>query len=202
MEHKEQDEQLTPAAAAPRPAEVLKKEGWEWVKALAIAAALVIIIRLWLFTPFIVDGISMEPNFFTGERLIVNKILYDIRKPKRNEVIVFLAPEGKDYIKRVIALPGETVRVEGDHVYVNGTELDQPYLKEAIEKAHQEGHAYNVRDFPETKVPEGAVFVMGDNRSHSSDSREPSVGFATYKQIAGRAEFIFWPLNKLSFIHF
>ncbi|MCD1257849.1 signal peptidase I [Paenibacillus athensensis] len=199
MEHKDQDEQK---ADAPRPSEVLKKEGWEWVKALGIAAVLVLIIRWWLFTPFIVDGISMEPNFFTGERLIVNKILYDIRKPKRDEVIVFLAPEGKDYIKRVVALPGETVRVEGDHVYVNGTELDQPYLKEAIEQAHQDGRNYNDKDFPETKVPEGAVFVMGDNRSHSSDSREPSVGFATYKQIAGRAEFIFWPLNKLGFIHF
>ena len=65
----------------------------------------------------------MHPNFFTGERLIVNKIVYDIRDPKRGEVIVFHAPEGKDYIKRVIALPGETVRVKGDKVFINGQEI-------------------------------------------------------------------------------
>src|SRR5690348_14722599 len=84
-----------------------KNEVWEWIKALVIAGVLVVVIRWFIFAPFIVDGPSMHPNFFTGERLIVNEIIYKIRKPKHGEVIVFHAPEGKDYIKRVIALPGE-----------------------------------------------------------------------------------------------
>ncbi|MGO4268856.1 signal peptidase I [Paenibacillus sp. TAF58] len=183
------------------PVKTAKSETWEWIKALVIAGVLVIIIRWFLFSPFIVDGDSMRPNFFTGERLIVNKIVYDIRSPKRGEVIVFHAPEGKDYIKRVIALPGETVKVTGDKVFINGQEIDQPYIKEAIEQANKEGHAYNtLSDFQEKKVPDGEIFAMGDNRGNSKDSR--AIGFIPYNKIVGRAEVIFWPVSKISFIHF
>ncbi|MDD9270263.1 signal peptidase I [Paenibacillus sp. MAHUQ-63] len=207
MEQKEQDQPGLDAAAAAEasstPAKTAKSETWEWIKALVIAGVLVIVIRWFLFSPFIVDGDSMRPNFSTGERLIVNKIIYDIRAPKRGEVIVFHAPEGKDYIKRVIALPGETVKVTGDKVFINGQEIDQPYIKEAIEQANKEGHAYNtLSDFPETKVPDGEIFAMGDNRPNSKDSRAKSVGFVPYNKIVGRSEVIFWPVNKISFIHF
>ncbi|WNR47039.1 signal peptidase I [Paenibacillus roseipurpureus] len=181
----------------------VKKETWEWIKALIIAGVLVIVIRWFLFSPFIVDGDSMHPNFFTGERLIVNKIVYDIRDPKRGEVIVFHAPEGKDYIKRVIALPGETVKVTGDKVFINGEEMHENYIQDAIDQAVKEGHPYNtLLDFPETKVPEGELFAMGDNRPNSKDSRTKSVGFVPYNKIVGRAEVIFWPVNKIRFIHF
>ncbi|SDM97050.1 signal peptidase I [Paenibacillus sp. yr247] len=180
-----------------------KNETWEWIKALVIAGVLVIIIRWFLFSPFIVDGDSMRPNFMTGERLIVNKIVYDIRSPKRGEVIVFHAPEGKDYIKRVIGLPGETVKVAGDKVFINGQQIDQPFIQEAIEQANKEGHAYNtLSDFPETRVPDGEIFAMGDNRPNSKDSRTKSVGFVPYNKIVGRAEVIFWPMSKIRFIHF
>jgi signal peptidase I len=179
-----------------------KNEVWEWAKALLIAGILVFVIRYFIFAPFIVEGPSMEPNFYTSERLIVNKILYDVRAPKRGEVIVFHAPEGKDFIKRVIALPGETVQVIGDKVLINGKESEQTFLKAAYEKAAKEGHPYNILDYPETKVPDGAIFAMGDNRSNSKDSRNAQVGFVTYGQIVGRADLIFWPLNKLSFVHF
>lgn len=98
-----------------------KNEVVEWLKAIIIALILVALIRWLLFKPFIVDGPSMQPNFHTGERLIVNEILYDIRAPHRGEVIVFHVPsEGKDFIKRVIAVAGDTVKVEGDTVTVNG----------------------------------------------------------------------------------
>lgn len=203
MEHNDQmqpNEPISATQAKPAPA---KSETWEWIKALIIAGVLVIIIRWFLFSPFIVDGDSMHPNFFTGERLIVNKIVYDIRAPKRGEVIVFHAPEGKDYIKRVIALPGETVKVTGDKVYINGEELAQPFIQAAIDQAVKEGHPYNtLLDFPETKVPEGELFAMGDNRPNSKDSRTKSVGFVPYDKIVGRAEVIFWPVKKISFIHF
>ncbi|UJF35323.1 signal peptidase I [Paenibacillus hexagrammi] len=200
MEERSQEQSYTEPVAGAKSA---KSETWEWIKALLIAGVLVVIIRWLLFSPFIVDGASMQPNFQTAERLIVNKLIYDIRAPKRGEVIVFHAPEGKDYIKRVIALPGETVKVEGDKVYINGEEIDQPYLKEAIEQAHQEGRNYNrLANYAEQKVPDNELFAMGDNRSNSKDSRDPSVGFVPFEKVVGRAEVIFWPLNKFSFIHF
>jgi signal peptidase I len=179
-----------------------KSEAMEWTKALLIAGVLVVVIRWLIFSPFIVEGPSMEPNFYTSERLIVNKVIYDIRKPKRGEVIVFHAPDGRDYIKRVIALSGETIKVEGDKVFVNGQELEQPYLKDAITQAQKEGRLYNRINYPETTVPEGSIFAMGDNRSNSSDSRNPAVGPVKYEKIVGRADLIFWPLDKISLVHF
>lgn len=89
-----------------------KNEALEWLKAIVIAVVLVLLIRWLFFAPFIVDGESMQPNFHTSERIIVNKILYDIRAPKHGEVVVFHVPsQGRDFIKRVIGVPGDTVQV-------------------------------------------------------------------------------------------
>lgn len=175
----------------------MKKEIWEWIKALVIAAALVILIRLFIFAPFIVEGGSMEPNFHTGERLIVNKLIYEIRKPERGEIIVFHAPAGLDYIKRVIALPGETVKIQDNKVYVNGKELNEPYIQAAIDEHAKTGEKYN-RDYSETVVPDGTVFVLGDNRLNSTDSRK--IGPVADDKIVGRADIRFWPLKKIRFI--
>ena len=96
----------------------------EWIKALAIAGVLVVLIRWFLVSPFIVDGPSMKPNFHDRDRIIVNKIIYDIRAPKRGEVIVFHVPEeGRDFIKRVIGVPGDTVKVDGDTVRLTARQL-------------------------------------------------------------------------------
>lgn len=123
----EQSETLESSAQNPRKP---KNEVLEWVKAIAIALVLVFLIRWLLFKPFIVDGPSMQPNFHTGERVIVNEILYDIRSPQRGEVIVFHVPsEGRDFIKRVIGVAGDTVKVEGDVVTVNGKLLMRPISK-------------------------------------------------------------------------
>ncbi|TVY08795.1 signal peptidase I [Paenibacillus cremeus] len=180
----------------------VKNEAWEWIKALLIAAALVFFIRWLVFAPFIVEGPSMEPNFYTGERLIVNKFMYRFSKPQHGEVVVFHATKDKDYIKRVIAVPGETVRVEGDKTYVNNKLVDETYIKPALDDAAKKGIPYNTRNFAEQTVPEGSIFVMGDNRSNSSDSRDPSVGFVKYDKIVGRADLIFWPFDKISLVHF
>lgn len=188
----EQEQQMSDV-----PAVSIKNEVWEWAKALLIAAVLVLLIRWLIFAPFIVDGPSMEPNFHTGERLIVNKIIYSIRKPERGEVVVFHAPAGIDYIKRVIALPGERVKVENNKVYVNGEELKEPYIQEAVEERAKNGQIYNSPGLAETIVPEGAVFVMGDNRPNSADSRMNNVGSIPYDKIVGRADIRFWPLNKI-----
>lgn len=186
----------------------VSNELWEWVKALFIAAAIVIVIRWLLFTPTVVSGPSMEPNFQNGQRIIVNKIIYAMKKPERGDVIVFHAPEEKDFIKRVIALPGEEVMVKGDDVYINGKKLAEPYIQEQVEEAKRRGTSYNqMRNFKVTEngiqpmtVPEGTVFVMGDNRPLSKDSRDPDVGFIPIEQIVGRADFIFWPLGDMRLI--
>ncbi|MCM3746031.1 signal peptidase I [Paenibacillus pasadenensis] len=195
-------EQQQPASGGSK----ARKEIFEWIKALAIAAILVWVIRWFLFAPFAVDGPSMQPNFHTGERLIVNKILYEFRKPKPGEVVVFHVPqEGRDFIKRVIAVPGDTVRVEGDDVYVNDKKQDEPYLKQAIADAQARGELWNQNGpnfpnefVPEGKVPEGTFLAMGDNRSNSEDSRR--IGFIPYDQLIGRADLIFWPLNDIQII--
>jgi signal peptidase I len=184
-----------------------KNEAAEWLKAIVIA---VVLIRWILFTPFIVDGPSMQPNFHTGERIIVNKFMYDISKPKRGDVIVFHVPsEGRDFIKRVIAVPGDKVQVDGDTVTVNGQAVDEPYLQAAIAAAHAENKLYNDdtqderRHFPNNEfqdgtVPAGHLFVMGDNRSDSEDSR--MIGYIPYKDVVGRADLIFWPSKDIHLI--
>lgn len=187
------------------------KEVIEWVKAIVIAVVLVFIIRQFLFSPFIVDGASMQPNFETGERLIVNKLIYKLREPKFGEVVVFDVPEqGRKFIKRVIGVPGDRIRLEGDDLYINDKKVEEPYIQEAIAKSHAVGELYNgegIRyNFPnnavkETTVPEGTIFALGDNRGDSTDSRV--IGFVTDDEIVGRADVIFWPLNKIEFIkHF
>lgn len=187
------------------PAKKKKNELVEWLKALLIALILVVLIRWLLFQPFMVQGPSMQPNFVTGQKLIVNEILYDIRKPERGEVIVFHVPsEGRDFIKRVIAVAGDTVQVEGDKVIVNGKTVSETYIQEAIDQAHAEDRLYNSlnfpnTDFPDGKVPEGHVFVMGDNRSNSTDSR--MIGYVPLEDIIGRADLIFWPLKDIGFIN-
>lgn len=184
------------------------KEIFEWVKAIAIAVILVLIIRWLLFMPFIVDGPSMQPNFQTGERVIVNKILYKIREPKRGEVIVFHVPEeNRNFIKRVIGVEGDTIRYEGDDLYVNGEKVDETYIKEAVDQAHAEGHDYNNNSlsgnfpnesFTESVVPEGHIFVLGDNRPESKDSR--MIGFVSLDEVIGRSDVIFWPLDKAKIV--
>lgn len=197
------------ASRRARPPKRSQNELVEWIKALAIAGVLVLVIRWFLVSPFIVDGPSMEPNFWNRERIIVNKIIYDIRKPKRGEVIVFHVPqEGRDFIKRVIALPGETVKVDGDQIYINGEPLAETYLQGAYDKAHSDGVLYNRYDgdrsnfpnssFPDGVVPEGTVFVMGDNRPNSEDSR--MIGYVSVDEIVGRADLIFWPIKDFKLV--
>ncbi|MDO7905856.1 signal peptidase I [Paenibacillus sp. JX-17] len=191
-------DQLVEAPAGKR-AKKPKNEAVEWLKAIIIAVVLVILIRWLLFKPFIVDGPSMNPNFETGERIIVNEILYDFRAPQRGEVVVFHVPEeGRDFIKRVIAVAGDKVEVEGDEVLVNGKKISEPYIQGRIDQAKANGTTYNDKDFPEGVVPEGHIFVMGDNRPNSNDSR--MIGYISLKEVIGRADVIFWPVKDIQWI--
>src|SRR5690606_21892749 len=141
---------------------------------------------------------------------IVNKIIYDIRAPKRGEVVVFYVPEeDRDFIKRVIGVPGDTVRLEGDDLYINGQQVTEPYIQEAVAAARAQGLLYNQRgafigeNFPneyvaEDTVPEGTILAFGDNRGNSKDSR--MIGFVPYGDIIGRADLVFWPVNDIGLI--
>ena len=97
-----------------------KNEVWEWAKAILIAFSIAALIRFFLFTPIVVDGESMMPTLNNGDRMVVNKIGYDIGTPERFEIIVFHAPEQKNYIKRIIGLPGDHIAYEDDQLYING----------------------------------------------------------------------------------
>ncbi len=206
------EENVNPSAGttedAPKnPKNKVKSETLEWVKAIAIALVLVFVIRWLLFAPYMVDGSSMQPNFHNGERVIVNKILFDIRAPKKGEVIVFKVPseDNKEFIKRVIALPGDTVSVQGDVVKVNGEVISEPYIQDMIDKAKANRETYNNNtnfpnaDYPDGTVPPGHVFVMGDNRPNSKDSR--MIGYVPYGDITGRADLVFWPFKDLHIVN-
>lgn len=196
-------EQPTKEIVSPR-----NNEWLEWIKSIAITAIIVIAIRYFLFTLFIVVGTSMEPNFHTGQRVIVNKIVYKLlSEPKPGEVIVLSNPEKKqDLIKRVIACAGDTIECRGDNVRVNGKKIEEPYIREAVREAHRKNLLYNnLDDFPNDstqpyKVPEGHVFVLGDNRTYTADSRDDTVGPVPSENIIGRVECIIWPLPDIKLI--
>jgi signal peptidase I len=182
-----------------------KNELWEWTKALVIAFLIAVIIRYFLFTPIVVDGESMMPTLEDGDRMIVNKFGYTIGEPNRFDIVVFHAPEGKDYIKRVIGLPGEYIEYINDVLYINGEPIDEPYLDE-FKSELPKGNLtqdFTLQDIPGVEpgtevIPEGYVFVMGDNRRGSKDSRH--IGLVKIEEIIGSTNLIFWPINEFRFV--
>lgn len=179
-----------------------KNELWEWTKALLIAFAIAAFIRYFLFTPIVVDGDSMMPTLENGDRMIVNKFSYKIGEPERFDIVVFHAPEQKDYIKRVIGVPGDYVEYKDDQLYINGDPIEEPYL-DAYKAQISEGNLtgdFSLKDIDPSLdvIPEGYVFVMGDNRRFSKDSRH--IGIVPVEEIVGNTSIIFWPLNEIEIV--
>lgn len=178
-----------------------RSEWFDWVKAFGIAAILAIIIRLFLFSPVIVDGPSMQPNLQNGDFLIVNKISYTLGEPDRFDIVVFHATESRDYIKRVIGLPGEHVRYENETLYINDRPINEPFLQERVASfSGTYTHDFSLEDLPGNfdKIPEGHVLVLGDNRTNSKDSRR--LGLIPIENLVGKAQLIAWPLDRISFV--
>ncbi|REJ15314.1 MAG: signal peptidase I [Caldibacillus debilis] len=172
-----------------------KSDLWEWLKIIVVAFILAGCIRYFLFTPIIVDGYSMRPTLENRDRMIVNRISYLIGEPKRFDIVVFHAPEKKDYIKRVIGLPGDHIEYKNDTLYINGKKYDEPYLDQ-YKKSIVGGTL--TEPFSVT-VPEGHIFVMGDNRRYSKDSRH--IGPIPIDSVIGKANLIYWPLEDFRIIH-
>jgi signal peptidase I len=177
-----------------------KSEWYEWIKALLIAFALVFIIRTFFFAPIVVDGPSMMPTLHDGDQMIVNKINYRFNEPNRFDVVVFHASEKKDFIKRVIGLPGEHVAVKDDVLYVDGKEVDEPFL--ASQKNENASISALTNDFTlenlpggHETIPDGYVLVLGDNRGNSTDSR--LLGVIPIDSIVGKTSLIYWPMNRI-----
>ncbi len=158
----------------------------DWVISIAVAVVLAMIIRTFVVELYVVDGPSMRPTLESHERLVVNKFIYGIRPPEKGEILVFEYPRdrSRDFIKRVIATPGDTIEISKGRVFVNDQLLNEDYI---LEKTKSE--------YPKSTVPEGTVFVMGDNRNNSEDSRFADVGFVPYDLIKGKAMLVFWPFS-------
>ncbi len=177
-----------------------KREAWEWIKALAIAVILAGVIRFYLFAPIVVDGESMMPTLKDQDRMIVNKASYLVGEPDRFDIVVFKATEEKDYIKRVIGLPGDHVAYRDDTLFINGEPLEEPFLKD-FKRRTDEGNLtfdFTLEEIlQEGKVPEGQLFVMGDNRRYSKDSR--IIGTIPMDRVIGEANVIYWPPSHMEF---
>jgi signal peptidase I len=183
---------------------------------LLVAFVLALLIKTFLLQAFYIPSASMEPTLRVGDRVLVNKLVYRFHPPRRGDVIVFEDPtpgpeedrgalsafwdwltEGlgvssnpeKDFIKRVIALPGETIEIEQGRVFIDGRELDEPYL-----------HPFkDATDYGPERVPADSLFVMGDNRANSNDSRR-SLGFIPYDRVVGKAFVIIWPPPRIGWL--
>jgi signal peptidase I len=152
-----------------------------------VAGLISAVIILFLYQPVRVEGTSMLPMLEDQDRLFINKFAYRFGDIQRNDVVVFLYPgdHTKSYIKRVIALPGDNLRIDHGQVYVNGAPLHESYVPLKYE---------DDRSQPEMTVPTGQYFVMGDHRSISSDSRD--FGPVSRPLIYGKAALVYWPMDQ------
>lgn len=162
-----------------------------------LAASIFLVIYIFLFRPFQVSGESMFPTYKDREYILTNLIVLRFNDPKRGDVLVFHAPTDpdKDFIKRVIALPGDSVSVKDGYVYLNGKKLDESSY---LDKSVQTYNGNFLKEDTTITVPEGNYIVFGDNRPHSSDSRE--WGFLPKEKIIGSSLFVYWPLNAMRWI--
>lgn len=164
----------------------------EFLQSLVIAGILAFFIITFVAQSFVVDGRSMANTLHDGERLFVNKFIYRLHPPARGDIVVF-SPKGapgQKYIKRVIGIPGDTVYIKDGTTYINGKAVEEKYLPEKM-----------FGNFGPYEVPKDHLFVLGDNRNHSADSRFKSVvGFVDYDSVSGKAFWVYWPLTEMRVI--
>ncbi len=159
-----------------------------WARDLIVSLAISAFIIIFLYQPVKVEGTSMMPGLEDQERIFVNKFVYRWEPIQRGDIVVFRYPRdtSKSYIKRVIGVAGDRVRIEDGQVYVNGQALDEDYVPSEYA---------DTRSYPEITVPPNSYFVLGDHRTMSNDSRD--FGPVNERYIYGKAVFGYWPMEKL-----
>ena len=173
----------------------------DFVETFIMAAAIFIVVYMFLLQPHHVQGQSMLPTFHDNDYILTDKITYRFRNPERGDIIVFRAPQNprSDYIKRIVALPGEKIKIDKGHFYISTANgkyelLPEPYIATSV---GTEGGNLAHED-EEIIVPQDQYFVAGDNRNHSSDSRD--WGTVPKESIVGRAWFRYWPPQNMGLI--
>ncbi len=181
--------------SGPPPAAPRKSMGFMlWLRDLLISAIASVLIITFLYQPVRVEGTSMLPRLEDRDRLFINKFVYHVSAIQRGDVVVFRHPASYDpqrsYIKRVIALPGDTLRIDHGRVYVNGMLLHEPYVPLEFR---------DNQSVPEMVIPAGSYYMMGDHRSISQDSRY--FGPVDRSLIYGKAVFVYWPARDVGVVH-
>ncbi len=168
----------------------------DFLETIVVALSIFVVVYLFLVQPHEVKGSSMEPNFHNNDYILTDKISLKLHAPERGNVVIFKSPNNPevDYIKRVIGLPGEKVKVLNGYVYVNDKKLNEPYL---ADRTNLFPGSF-VQEGIDITVPEEEYFVMGDNRPHSSDSRE--FGPIQGNSIIGKAFIRYWPITNIGLI--
>jgi signal peptidase I len=181
----------------------------EYFESIVVAVILALFIRTFVVQAFKIPTGSMEPNLLVGDHLLVNKFVFSptatgleravlpVRPITRGDVVVFKFPEEpeRDFIKRVIGLPGETVELRSRQVFINGQKIDEPYAHYLFPQGQDDGPGFDVRErYGPVTVPERHYFMMGDNRDNSQDSRY--WGFLPEHYVKGRALTIYWSFEQ------
>lgn len=185
------EETKTTADTQPEHAHGTKESIKDFFLIAIVSLIIVFLVRAYIAQPFVVSGASMEPTFHTGEYLIVDQITYKFEKPQRGDVVIFRYPvlPSKFFIKRIVGLPGETIKIEGFNVYIKGpseetfTQLEESYIE------------FKQDSYLETELDDGQYFVMGDNRVASLDSR--IWGPLEESYIIGKALIRLFPVDKI-----
>ncbi|MCL6634947.1 MAG: signal peptidase I [Peptococcaceae bacterium] len=159
----------------------------EVFESVAIAVLLAVVIRLFVLEPFYIPSGSMEPTLQEHDRIIVSKLNYRFQEPKRGDIVVFKYPRDpkRNFVKRLIAVGGETVAIKNSRLYINGQPVAEDYLPKGLRFA----------DYGPVEVPPGTYFMLGDNRNNSDDSRV--WGFLPKDLIVGKAILIYWPPERI-----
>ncbi|MEE0510795.1 MAG: signal peptidase I [Peptococcaceae bacterium] len=164
----------------------------EYLLPIIIALAIVVVLRMFVIGMYYVPTGSMIPTLQIDDKVIATKISYQLHEPERGDVVVFKYPVNEEqglktvvYVKRLIGLPGETLEIKNNTVYINGTPLEEDYVNSNT----------NMPDFGPVTIPEGEYFMMGDNRNDSSDSR--IWGTVKEEYLIAKAQFIYWPFDHM-----
>lgn len=182
-----------------------KREWFSILKLVLIALGVAFVVRTFLFSPIIVDGPSMQPTLYSKDQMIVNKITYKFKQPERFDIVVFHASEQKDFIKRVIGLPGDHVMVQDDILYINSEPVAEPFLDdldedESLFPVRTEDFRLEELKGNYERIPEGYIFVLGDNRHNSTDSRHDALGLVPLDEVVGKTNVIYWPPSRMQIV--